>query len=407
MIKGKEIMKEKLWFMTIIVAVILTGVSSTGEAAYPQIMTYVYPWVNMPRPTDDPRWAKAFEHWDKREDTDEVMAAIAIIMEIARDNPESFEAQLWLSRVNFLMGMRKLKVRESYCKKAIAAGEKALKIKPGDDSAMVWLYSSIVLIRDLTEEEYLEVQAMGLKYRPVRPVPVPDDDPLWAEAVKKYDARMDHKQALAAIEDFKKLDAKSPDRIEAKLFLSWSYYYLGLVEPDKEGKIELFKTGAEWGRLALSFEPRNPAANYALAATLGLYCENAGMIAMVRHSFELGKAVLIVVEEDPVCMYVGFSRYLAASLSMAGELAFKVAGMLGFPEGLIVRVSVFSTKLEPAYFDNNYRLASMYITLEKMDEAKEALEYVIKTDPATLKFYEPENRVIKKQAQELYDKHFK
>ena len=43
----------------------------------------------------------------------------------------------------------------------------------------------------------------------------------------------------------------------------------------------------------------------------------------------------------------------------------------------------------------------------KLTKAKEALEAVIKIDPATLKFYEPENRVFQKRAKELYDENFK
>lgn len=399
---------EKTRLLTpIILAFFLTGVGSSAVASYPQTMTTPSPFVNLPRPTDDPRWATAFAHWDKRQDTEEVLAALAVFEELAKNKPESFEAHLWVCRVNYLMGMRKRRERDSFCRKSIAAGDAALKIKPGDDLARVWRYSSVVLFRDLTEEEYLEVAALGLKYRPVRPLPVPDDDPLWAEAVKKYDARIDRKKALAAIDDFKKLDAMHPDRIEAKLFLCWSYYWLGMTEPSKEGRAELYGIGGEWGRQAMKLEPRNPAANYAFAATLGSYAENAGMLAMVRHGIELAKAIVVVVEEDPTYMYSGFSRYIAASLSAAGELAFRVCDMLGFPQDLIVRVSMFSTRQEPAYLDNYVNLAKMYLTLGRVDDAREALETVINADPAALKYYEPENRIFQKEAQDLYDEHFR
>ncbi len=400
-------MKTKTLLMTIIVAVVLTSAGPSAEAAYPQTMTSTSHMANLPRPTDDPRWAKAFSHWDQREDTGEVQAALALVELIASDNPESFEAQLWQCRMNFLMGVRKRNEREAYCKKAVAAADRALKIKPGHHATKAWRFSAIVLIRDLTEEENQEVRALGRENRATRPLPIPTGDPLWAEAVKKYDARMDRESALAAIADFEKLDAKNPDRIEAKLFLAWSYYYLGISGATKDDKTAMAALGAEWGRKALKLEPRNADANYAFAATLGVYAENAGMIAIVRHSIELGTAILLVVEEDPSCMYGGFSRYLAASLATAGELSFKVAEMLGFPQELIVRVTVFSTMQEPGYLDNHYRLASMYLTLGRMDEAKAALETVINADPADLKLFEPENRVIQKKARELYDEHFK
>jgi hypothetical protein len=106
-------------------------------------------------------------------------------------------------------------------------------------------------------------------------------------------------------------------------------------------------------------------------------------------------------------MYGGFSRYIAASLAKAGKLSFRVIEMLGFSKELIVRLTIYSTRQEPGYFDNHFRLAQMYITLDRKEEAKKSLEYVINADPAMLKYYEPENRIIQKQAQVLYDEHFK
>ncbi|MCP4752408.1 MAG: hypothetical protein GY866_16060 [Proteobacteria bacterium] len=128
---------------------------------------------------------------------------------------------------------------------------------------------------------------------------------------------------------------------------------------------------------------------------------------MVRHSIEMSRAVVVVVEEEPTYMYGGFSRYIAASLATAGELSFRVCEMLGFPQELIIRVSRFATRMEPACIDNHIQLAKMYITLGKMDEAKKSLETAINTDPATLKYYEAQNRIDQKEARELYDEHFK
>ncbi len=397
----------RYYVMTVIAVGIIIGIGSNARAAYPQTMTTSSLFVNLPRPSDDPRWALAFAHWDNRKDTEEILAALAVLEELAEDNPESFEARLWLCRANYLMAMRKRKEREHYCNKAIAAGDAALKIKPSDDRARVWRFSSIILIRDLTEEQYKEVGALGLKYRPVRPLPVPDNDPLWDEAIQKYEARSDRGQALAAIEDFKKLDAKYPNRIEAKLFLNWTYYYLGMSEAADKDKAKYHGMGAEWGRKAVELEPRNPAANFAFASTLGGHAENSGMLAMIRYSLDLGRAIMITVEEDPTYMYGGFSRYLAASFSAAGELSFRVAEMLGFPEDLIIRVSVFATRQEPAYIDNYFRLGKMYLALDRKSEAKKALENAISANPATLKFYEPENMIFQKRARELYDENFK
>ncbi len=399
-------MRLMIRIISVVGAVIILFGGPDAFAAYPQTLTTTSPYVNLPRPDDDPRWAKAFAHWDKREETEEVEAALSILEAIAKDNPDSFETQLWLSRVYYLMAVRK-RGEKSFCEKGIAAADAALKIKPCDDAAMVWRFSSLLLSRDFSEEEYKDVEALGARYRSIRPLPEPDYDPLWGEAIEKFDARIDRKQGIEAIKDFRKLDAKYPDRIEPKLYLSWSYYYLGLAEPYKEEKAEFFNRGAYWGRKAIKVEPRNPAANYFFIATLGSYTEQVGMLAMVQHSMELTQALIVVCEEDPTYMYGGFSRFMAASMAEAGELSIRVAEMLGFSKELLVRLSVYSTKQEPGYLDNHFRLAQMYITLGRKAEAKKALEFVINADPADLKYYEPENRIIQKQARKLYDENFK
>jgi tetratricopeptide (TPR) repeat protein len=399
-------MKSILYTTLVIIFYIVTVITDASWAAYPQTITTTSPWVNLPRPTDDPRWAEVFSHWDKRADTDEVIAAIEIIEGIAKDKPDSYECQLWLCRMNYLMAMRKLGKRDDYCRKSIAAGDRALKIKPGDVNAQFWRFASMVLFRELTEEEYREVEVLGSRYRHLTPLPIPDDDPLWAEAIKKYEARMDRDQALAAIEDFKKLDAKYPDRIEPKMYICYTHYWMSEFETTKEGIAKWNKIGAEWGRKAMEIEPRNPCANFLFAVTIGRYAESTGVLAIARHAVETARAIILLCEEDPAWLWGGFSRFLAASLSVAGEISFRVAAMLGFPEDLILRLTVFSTRLEPACLDNYLQLAHMYITLDRMEEAKQALETVINGNPAILKYYEPQNHMVQKEARELYDKHF-
>lgn len=392
-----------------ILLITITGMASTSWAGYPQTLTSPpYPWVNMPRPTNDPRWAKAFEHWDKRGETEEAQSAIAIVEEIARDNPGAYEPQLWLCRMNFLMAMRDIKDRANYCKKSIAAGDQALKIKPGDMQASYWRFNSALLLRGMTEQEYQQLHKIVLPYRNVRPLPVPKSDPeLWAEAIKKWDARTDPKQARAAIEDFKKINAKRPGQIEPKMYIAMAYYYVSHFETTKEATAKVVLNGVDYARQAVQIEPRNPAANFAVALVLGHYGDNTGMVTIVRHSIEIAKSLQVVIEEDPTHLYGGFSRYIAEALAKVGEVALKVCAFLGFPEDQVSRVTIYSTKLEPACIDNHLALAKMYISFGKMDKAKKALEKVINADPAVLKYYEPENRRDQKEAREIYDKHFK
>ena len=115
----------------------------------------------------------------------------------------------------------------------------------------------------------------------------------------------------------------------------------------------------------------------------------------------------MVIEEDPTHLYGGFSRYIAEALAKVGKVALQVCAFLGFPEDQVSRVTIYSTKLEPACIDNHLALAKMYISFGRANEAKKTLEKVINADPAVLKYYEPENRRDQKEAQEIYNKQFK
>ena len=71
-------MKLQIVVLFMVSAFFATGLGSVARPAYPQTMTTTSPHVNLPRPNDDPRWAKAFAHWDKREETEEVETALLI-----------------------------------------------------------------------------------------------------------------------------------------------------------------------------------------------------------------------------------------------------------------------------------------------------------------------------------------
>ncbi len=400
-------MKSKRYLTLIILALATIVIPCAALAAYPQTISTTNPYVNLPRPTDDPRWTTVFSHWDERADTDEVVAAYDLVVKIAKEKPDCYECQLWLCRMSNLMAMRKRSDRDAYCKRGIAAGDRALELRPGDDAVRFWRYSSLILMRDLSEDEYKDVQETFSKYRDMRPLPIVEDDPMWEDALADFDARLDRDKALSAIEKFKALDAKYPDRIEAKLYIAFSYDWLGAMETEKKPKAEHCWKGAEWARKAVEIEPRNPAASYILATTLGSYAENSGLLTIIRHSLELARSLMLVTEEEPSFLYGGFSRYFASALSVTGEVSFRVIEILGFPREVIIRLTEFAAKMEPNCMDNHYQLSRLYISLDRMDDAKKALETTMNADPTVLKYYEPENRMIQRDAKLIYDKHFK
>jgi len=423
----------KFRFCAVIAVSIYTvaGISTIARADYSKTITTTDPYVNLPRPKDDPRWAQAFSHWDKRKSTKEVLAAIEIFESLACDKPNKLEPQLWLTRAYHLAAMRKRKGRDGYAKKGIAAGKRALVIDPGNIYAGFWHNTSLVLLREPTKAEYKGMRAYNVKLRHLRELPVPADDPLWAQAMKLWDKRLtaadiakleakiaggkkltdEHlkplkAKGLAVIGILNKLEKKYPDRIEPRLWLLRATYWMVQVSADPKIRAKWGKAGMQWGFKALEMEPQNPAANFLTASCIGEYGAGTSIAVIIRYSRQIGKQILMLTEENPNYMYVGFSRFFAVAVATVGKLVFKVAAFLGFPQELIERLTDFSVKSEPGFLANQYCLGLMYDALGRKDDAKKMFETLINADPTVLKYQEPENRMIqfiaKLKAKELF-----
>ncbi len=390
--------------LTLVIAIgVIWALPALG--AYPQTMASNSPWVNMPRPSDDPRWREAFSHWDKRADTDEVMDAVEIFKAIAKDKPDQMEPQIWLCRSYFVAALRNRSERDQYAKLAEAAGKKALDIKPDDDNAKYWYAASIVLHREFTDAELQEVKDFGRSNRHIPPLPG-YYDPLFKEAAALWDKRIERANVPALIEVLKKIEAKKSGRVEPKIWLTAAYYAMRMHEEDDDANAAWQKKGIKSAEAALKIEPRNPAANYWAACCQGEYGVKTNVLNIARYALDIGKELQIIVEEDPQYMFGGFARYFAGAIGETGPLVAKIAEILGFPEELILRITAFAVDFEPDYLDNHNCLGAMLFELGKKEEAKKELLLVVNGDPTKLPGYEAENRYIQKEAQIFYEENF-
>ncbi len=383
------------------------GLISSAQAVCPQPVTNTNPFVNLPCLTDDPRWAKAFSLWDKRADDDELMAAVRIFESLAKDKPDCLEAHLWLERSYYMAAVRaRGQKKEEWAKKAVAEADRALKLDPDSGFARQWRWSAIILSRQFTEKEFHEIRDFSAKYAHLRELPVPEDDPLWAKALIHWDARYRYEEGIKAIAVFEKLEKSYPDRIEPKLWLLRSNYWMHYIESEEKDKARWCKIATEWGHKALEMEPRNPAANYLTASALGQYGTHTSFLNYVRHSLEIAQRLTVTMEEDPNYYYGGISQYLALAIARAGTVVEKTLAIVGFDMDLILRSTIFASKREPRYLRNFYALGELYIKQGRMSEAREMLEIVINSDPAELWQMEPENRIVQKLAKKLLNEQF-
>ncbi len=397
----------RIMLITLTAAAILAG-ASMSWAAYPETITTTTPFTNLTRPSDDPRWAQAFKHWNKRADDNEVLAAVALFEELARDKPGCFDAQLWLARSYYLSAFRErgedALARHS---KALAAVDKALKIEPENEAALYWRYCIIQYLRDYTKPELEHIRTMGMKHINTRELVVPDNDPLWQQAVTHFDNRYQRQDALKAISIFKQLKKKYPGRIEPLLWLARSNYWMHYIEEESDDKAKWLIIARDYGREAIEIEPRNAAASWWTATSLGQWASHTSAFNFVRVTPEVMRLLQLVMEEDPNYYYGGASQYLAMAIAKAGVVAEKGMQLFGFSEEQTMRAVNFAYTYAPMYLRNHFALALMYVSQDKLDLAKPHIDYVLAADPAELKLQEPENLICIELTRELYEKEFK
>jgi tetratricopeptide (TPR) repeat protein len=378
-----------------------------ARAKCPRPITTTVPFLNLPCPQDDPRWSEAFAHWDQRENKDEALAAVKLFEAILKDHPNQLEARLWVMRGYYGAGMKFSKEEQAaWMKKAAAAADKALELDPKNEQAKYWRWASMIFFHTWTDQDFAEIRTFGMSYEGLREVPVPGDDPLWAEAIKHWDARTTYEEGPKAIEIFSQLEKKYPDKIEPKLWLLRANYWMHFVEASEEGKAKWLKAAMEWGDKAIAMEPRNPAANYLTAASQGMYGSHTNFANYVRYSMSITEKLMLVMEEEPNYYYSGVSQYFCLAIARAPTIVPKMLDLMGYTEQMIESQTIFASHYEPRYLRNNLALAEMYLARGRKDEAKKLLVKVLAGDPNALKNMAPENQSAQDLAKKMMEKNF-
>ncbi len=415
----------------LILTTLVFGLLSSAYAGYPQTITTSYPFINLPRPTDDQRWAEAFSHWDKRKNTSELIAAVNIFESLANDNPSQLEPHLWLARSLYLASVREPKKAGDYLKRGIAAADKVLAIEPGNVTARFWRYNMLVFIKEFSETEYAEITEFFVQFRNLPMLPVPDDDPLWDEAVKLWKDRLNsdelqkllavvergkdvpyeeikpfYQGAIDAIKAFEKLNEKYPHRIEPKLWLALTNNWMYSYSFDFKHDVDYTEVAVHWAHKALEQEPLSPAANFLYAFCLTNYSEKS-LFTLVRNIRKIARCVNRSAEENPYFYYGGHSWLTNVGLASIGKIVIKILKIMGHSIETFEVLGRFMTNCEPNFFRSKQYLARMMKTIGKEEEAKKEFESIINSDPTVLKSWESDNRIFQYRTMKILKEEFK
>lgn len=224
---------------------------------------------------------------------------------------------------------------------------------------------------------------------------------LLKKGAKYFKKRASGDNAVKARETYEKVLAVDANNIKARWKLGETLYWLGTHESSKDKKMELFEAGIRYCQEAAKIKEDCVPCQFWLAVSYGKFGETKGILNSLGLVPYMKEALEKVRKLDDKYEYGG--AYL-----VLGRLYFKLPGFKGGDPAKAIEYFNKAIKIGPGHLMNHRFLAEVLIAEGKMDEAKAALKLVIDT-PADklLKSKVPEMKEEQKEAQKLWDEHFK
>ncbi|MCX5859435.1 MAG: hypothetical protein NT056_06010 [Proteobacteria bacterium] len=360
--------------------------------------------LDPPVRSDDPAWTQAMSFWDKRSEDSNAKKALEIFKSLAAAHPDQIEPELWLLRANYYAGLKERKhKRAALLEEAVSHGKKALAREPGNYYALYWMVGAYSHFENLKEIPP-EAKTLAAKLpRGRREIPVPADTPEWKTALALWDARVDRDKAWQAAEIFRKLTEENPKSLEARLWLTRSYYWLGRSGKTPEERKKIFYQGYKYGLEAVKLSPHHPWANYWAMCHLARYGELGSFVKKASLALEIINLIHLTDLEEPLYYFSGIPSVLIWSLADTNELTRKlVPTLLGIPADMR-QVLKMAFVLEPNYFDVRVGFVKWYISIKDYRNAREEINYILNTPANSLRGYEAENILSQDIARDLLE----
>jgi tetratricopeptide (TPR) repeat protein len=213
-------------------------------------------------------------------------------------------------------------------------------------------------------------------------------DALYAERgdyAKAKEARTKYENALAAGED----------AYEANWKLSRVCYWIGDHTGAKDLKKTVLLAGVEYAKKAIELNPGKPDGHFWLGVNYGVYGEAKGILKSLALVKPIKEAMRRVLELDPAYDRGGADRVL-------GRVYHELPGFAGGSEKTSLEHLLKAVEYGPRVGLNLIYLADTYISLDRVEDARKALETVLTMEP--LSDLLPETAEERQQASERLEK---
>jgi tetratricopeptide (TPR) repeat protein len=182
--------------------------------------------------------------------------------------------------------------------------------------------------------------------------------------------------------------------------LSSAYFYKGLLEMNDPSKQEVYyEHGVNFGKEAVTLNPRAIYGNYWYASNVGMLGLSRGMMASLASVDPMKKSYEIVLKENEKFFFAGPHRSLGRLYHMAPGWPISVGNKTKALHHLEKAVEI-----APEFFNNRLYLAELYIDIGNREKAKLELEWMIDKDCKPE--HKIEDMVYKERGMEILKRYF-
>lgn len=200
------------------------------------------------------------------------------------------------------------------------------------------------------------------------------------EKLTEINAWIDQRETEGNLEKAEKalLDLRSEHPEEDLICgkLSSVYFYKGLFTRDEKKRELYYEHGTNFGREALSMNPRAIYGNFWYASNVGQLGICRGIMASLASIDPFKKSMEVVLQENESFFFAGPHRALGRLFHQAPGWPISVGNKNKAAEHLERAV-----ELAPEFFNNRSFLAELYLDMGKKDQAKEHLQYLVDRQP--------------------------
>jgi tetratricopeptide (TPR) repeat protein len=193
---------------------------------------------------------------------------------------------------------------------------------------------------------------------------------LIAQGDEFYAQRVDLAKAKEAMAKYQEALLKGENNYEAYWKMARAEYWIGDHVPESKEKKATFLMGTYYAKKAIALEPEKPDGHYWLGVNYGMYGEARGVIKSLFLVKPIKAEMNKVVELDRAYEFGGADRVL-------GRVYYKLPGFAGGSNKKSLEHLLKSKEYGPNDATTRMFLAETYLALDKVEEARQELEYLI------------------------------